>query len=662
MKEKLENLRNIRAKGSVLPDIKERMNAGHVLDEILGSDSIPIPGGNNVKTKTRGGMQKSSGLAVVGSDVVSLFPSLKNIESARLARKAILESEVDVGSFDHLKALRYIFVVGGRELLSKRGLTQVSPKWTGDRPYLLAVGGEASQADDQWKDTARTVFDSEKKMIFATVVEIAVNTAMSTHIYSFCGQFYLQKQGGSIGLTLTASLASLIMKMWDRTWLKLMKREGIDILSFFRYVDDMKNFLRPLAEGWRWTGDQFEFKSDWEQADRERDVSDQARTTEQLVKAMYSVVDYLQFEGESSEMFNGRLPTLDCEIWFEEEENDVKFSFFEKPMCPNRVLPNDTALSETSIRASLVQEIVRRLKCCSRNLPVAEKQKILSVFCTKLVNSGHSVASAQYMLVHGVTRFNKLVENSDLPESHQNFKPLYPDRNFNVIARKLHKILSKSGWYDDLEIVKKTRWRESLPNGWMGDRQYSAPGMSYTTLIQVPSSVNGRLTKRLARAEPRVAKLTGYQTKIVEKGGTPLSRMFPKNFSSPTCGRIKCNVCKHHTGKKPSLCQVKSVIYSATCILCESEWNRDKTAKHKGKYIGETSRTLSERAFEHLASLRRYDMSSFMLKHWSICHAELLEPPKFTFKVLKRHKDPLSRLVHEAILILDKASMNEVTR
>ena len=51
-------------------------------------------------------------------------------------------------------------------------------------------------------------------------------------------------------------------------------------------------------------------------------------------------------------------------------------------------------------------------------------------------------------------------------------------------------------------------------------------------------------------------------------------------------------------------------------------------------------------------------MSSFMLKHWSTQHPQEVRAPKFRFKVLKNHKDPMSRLVHEAILISDQATMN----
>ena len=52
------------------------------------------------------------------------------------------------------------------------------------------------------------------------------------------------------------------------------------------------------------------------------------------------------------------------------------------------------------------------------------------------------------------------------------------------------------------------------------------------------------------------------------------------------------------------------------------------------------------------------ESSSFMFKHWSIKHKDVHAPPTFQFKVLKCHKDPLTRVVHESISIVNSASIN----
>ena len=227
------------------------------------------------------------------------------------------------------------------------------------------------------------------------------------------------------------------MKLWDQAWLKLLEREGIDVALFYRYVDDARNMLHPLIEGWRWDGFNFTFSKQWEEDDINSNKSDTERTTEELAKAMSSIVWFLEFEGEHKDMFpNKRLPTLDTELWID-ESGAVKYSFFEKTMCPNRVIQSNTALSENSIRSSLVQEVIRRLKNCSVDLPLVEVQSILSTFGQKLINSGHSVMSSRYVLVHGMVKFTELKRLSSLPAKHADHKPLYNPKENDVFKRKL---------------------------------------------------------------------------------------------------------------------------------------------------------------------------------------------------------------------------------
>ena len=71
-----------------------------------------------------------------------------------------------------------------------------------------------------------------------------------------------------------------------------------------------------------------------------------------------------------------RLPTLDNEIWVDEKTGRIAYSFYEKMTCQNRVVQRETALSDSSIRATLVQETVRRLKKSSNEVPIEEKQHI----------------------------------------------------------------------------------------------------------------------------------------------------------------------------------------------------------------------------------------------------------------------------------------------
>ena len=151
---------------------------------------------------------------------------------------------------------------------------------------------------------------------------------------------------------------------------------------------------------------------------------------------MSSILDFIQFEGEVSEMFGDRLPTLDTKLWVCDVTGEVKYLCYEKPTVPIRLIQKDTAL-KTSIRASIVQDVMRRLKNCSLDVPIDGTQQILSVMAQKMMNGCFSVASTQYILVHVVVKFNKLVRLSKLDKNDPKFKPLHLDREFNVYGKKI---------------------------------------------------------------------------------------------------------------------------------------------------------------------------------------------------------------------------------
>ena len=70
---------------------------------------------------------------LVGNDVESLFPSIKDLEAARMVRCVIQQGDIDMKNFDHLAALRYIRVNGGKGYLAKCGIGRLEPRWNGGR-------------------------------------------------------------------------------------------------------------------------------------------------------------------------------------------------------------------------------------------------------------------------------------------------------------------------------------------------------------------------------------------------------------------------------------------------------------------------------------------------------------------------------------------------
>ena len=66
-------------------------------------------------------------------------------------------------------------------------------------------------------------------------------------------------------------------------------------------------------------------------------------------------------------------------------------------------------------------------------------------------------------------------------------------------------------------------------------------------------------------------------------------------------------------------------------------------------YVGESSRSIQERAVEHWSAARRGDQKSHMVRHQDKEHPG--EDPKFIFKVVSYHRTALSRQIKEAVRI-----------
>ena len=561
-------LRNLKSRGSQTANLHAKIQATRLLDEVEGEDAIKLLTRGREETETNQPPLQEDGLVIVGNDVESLFPSIRDVEAARMSRIAMIESRLRLEDFNLKMALRYLKIVGGKGYLRRIGLGKYEPTWTGKREDLIALGGEKTQSEGAWRDKIIPIPEAVGKKIMGYVLEVAVLVAMNTHLYEFNGQVYLQQVGGPIGMRFTACLAAVLMKLWDAAWLGSMEKEGLDIDLYMRYVDDSRNMLRPLAPGWRWDNG-FKFREEWAAEDREQGTSSQVRTTTELTKAMNGLVWFLQLTGEDSSMFeDARLPTLDTALWVD-EDHKIRYMFYEKPTVPNRVLQSDTALSEMTIVSSLTQEVVRRLLNCSLGTPKAELCGVLSKFAQKMVNSGHSYWTTKVILVQGVTKFNYLVEMSKLSERNKRYKPLHLPKSFKESERQLGKQLARSTWHRGRDETGNQAWRTKLNGAWRGNCPVQRPvrGMKYSTVLQVPSTQGSVLLREIARMEPRLAKASGFSVKIVEKSGIQLVRLFDRKMEKPTCGRVDCPPCAR-TDKK-SRCKKCNVVYKATCMECK---------------------------------------------------------------------------------------------
>ena len=134
------------------------------------------------------------------------------------------------------------------------------------------------------------------------------------------------------------------------------------------------------------------------------------------------------------------------------------------------------------------------------------------------------------------------------------------------------------------------RWREKRL------RQRTIAGLETTTMITIPNTRGGELLDLMIKKEAHLSKLTGFYAKIVEGNGTPLGKMFEVPGRMKNCAS-GCEVCKYSTSRN-SKCKTRNVLYTAVCR--ETQHETEEEVCGDLLYIGESSRSLSERADEHV--------------------------------------------------------------
>ena len=96
------------------------------------------------------------------------------------------------------------------------------------------------------------------------------------------------------------------------------------------------------------------------------------------------------------------------------------------------------------------------------------------------------------------------------------------------------------------------------------------------------------------------------------------------------------------------------MVYESICVQCNPTVTKKgelRTVKEGAPslYVGESSRSVQERAMEHWSAARREDKDSHMHKHQCMEHPG--ERPRFYFKVVSLHRTALNRQIREAVRI-----------
>ena len=317
----------------------------------------------------------------------ALYPSLDAVEVAQIVYNAIMKTEVMFKGINYQEACRMIALTSSEQECRLGPLRRVLPIRRYDHGTRPGISGEDPLgpevgSQDQWKFPnlkRKPLTEQEKKMVVAEVLRKSVLAIFKTHTYRFAEKFYLQRKGGPIGLRSTCCIARIVMVWWDEELLEVLRSSNINIIRGARYMDDVRIWLRAIRLGWRWTKDGLVFKKEWRDEEIAIGMTILQKTSSILEGAMNSVCNWLRLTMEHEEMFDGVLPTLDLIIWVD-DTNKVLFSFYEKEMVSPMVLHRRSAMPESIRRATLNQEMVRRMVNTSEMVDPVKKVEVVDKY------------------------------------------------------------------------------------------------------------------------------------------------------------------------------------------------------------------------------------------------------------------------------------------
>ena len=261
-----------------------------------------------------------------------------------------------------------------------------------------------------------------------------------------------------------------------------------------------------------------------------------------------------------------------------------------------------------------------------------------------------------------------------------NMSPGVPQSERNLIMSEFMNAMRVSGYDDyyrldvlksvmeiskkqDLEVQEGTRVRNRT-RGQIKEAKDKKEGRyantwfmsgTHTAVLNVPSTPGGKLAAKLSDSLRGQKGPDGGTTKVVESGGSSISRglTISDPFKSNECPfNIKC------CSSSNTDCTSARIVYRIDCNLCCTQV--DAESELKVSYAGTSGHSLHKRLLEHQASVFRGDGTSALAKHHKLKHGDIPFINKeevsnlYTATVIKpRVKFNIQRYVAES-LVIDK--------
>ena len=305
------------------------------------------------------------------------------------------------------------------------------------------------------------------------------------------------------------------------------------------------------------------------------------------------------------------MPVLDIQMSLS-NNNKIVYEFFEKP-CANKFTITKASAHNNRMKMSvLVEEGVRRMRNCSRNLEPEVVNGVMGKWAEKLRRSGYPQTTRHQVIKTAVQKFENMCKVED-----GGGRPVHRPRTWQRRERLLDKEMKAGG-----------SWCKGETD------QITAP------LIMDPTA--GKLGDSVRKACNDYEAATGIGVRLKLRAGAKMGADAKSEpLRSKECGRPNCFCCG---SGNPGGCEKNGSAYKITCNGCGSN-------QIVAQYEGETGRNCFSRGLEHQNDLRTMKEDSPLWKHCVVEHNS--NKQEFSMKALGGFSSCLNRQTNEAVRILN---------
>ena len=292
-------------------------------------------------------------------DVKALYPSCRVARTTKLIIESFRKADLEFTEVNIPFLLKFVSVItkgvtGNPEL---DAYLQVPKARTTLNSRLRRKSKAQFQGPplEDWRGIDKATL----KHLLGIACAKSVEVVMTNHYFTIDKRIFRQKDGSPIGLDMSVEVASLYMSLWDKSFRDKLRKLGIKVDVYTRYVDDILVVARAINPGWDFCLKRKTMIFDPDKANTQ--LNPDQYTFEILLKIANTLDSDIQLTMDvPSQNEGGKMPVLDLNVWV--SQNVVRHSFYSKPMASPLAIMYKSALPAKSKRVSLLQEGLRRLR------------------------------------------------------------------------------------------------------------------------------------------------------------------------------------------------------------------------------------------------------------------------------------------------------------